>query len=375
MAINYYNYIDIHIFSILLLLIIIIHTYRYNGDLSLSARYRTWLAFTILIISLLDILSRSDLPIGGNTLHKIKFAVNFAYLSIQSLPVSLGLLYLFSLFREKRFSLPSHLLFLLPFFAGCVLMVYSLFTDYVFYIDGANVYHRGPGMFIFAIINYSFILPALGLVIYYRDTIKKQTLLTVLIYTLIPCIGSLLQLLFYGIITAWPSFSIALLIIYLFLESRRSDRDYLTGLWNRQSFETRIYSRMEQYTRKGPFALVVIDLNKFKNINDTYGHDKGDEILQTAGTILDHSLSASDTLARYGGDEFVIILETEETQIVKKVLDRINRNIEDWNRTSNNPFTLSLSAGYEIFNPDIHRDYDELFQRADEMMFRNKKTR
>ncbi len=249
-------------------------------------------------------------------------------------------MYLFSLFHERRFSSAQRVLFFLPFIVGCALMAYSLFTGFVFTIDGTNAYRRGPGMVFLAAINYSYIVPAAILILKRRDAIKRRTLLIVIAYTVIPCAGSLLQLLFYGIITAWPSFVLALLVITVFLENRRSDRDYLTGLLNRQSFDARAYRRIEPRDSRGGFALVVIDLDRFKAINDAYGHDKGDEILQVAAGILTHSLSVNDTIARYGG-----------------------------------AYGLSMSAGYAILDPASGEGFDSLFRRADALMFEVKNAR
>ncbi len=369
----FFNSVDIIIFSLLILAVIIAHSLHRKESLSLSGRYRILLAASIFVILLCDLVPRFGFPPRWSGTYGVRYFFIFTYLLLQPLPVSLGLMYLFSLFRERRFTPGQHLLFLIPLFAGAVAMGYSLFTGFIFSLDGDNVYHRGPGMIVFAVINYSYIIPSAGLLIHYRDIIKRRTLLTVLLYTLIPCLGSFLQLRFYGIITAWPSFTLALLIVYLFLESRRSDRDYLTGLLNRQSFDARIHCRMEQYAKRGPFALIVVDLDKFKSINDQFGHDRGDEVLQAAGRILSQSLSAADTVARYGGDEFVIILETESESIVERVLQRIDHNVDAWNDSGENPFALSLSAGYGIYDPEVHRGFQDLFQQADGAMFESKK--
>lgn len=369
---NFYNSVDISIYSVLILAVIIVHSISKTESLSLSGRYRILLALSIGAILLCDILASIHYPTDWSGTHLLKYLLFYVYFLLQPLPVSLGLMYLFSLFREKRFSVFQHFLFLIPVLVGSILMAVSLFTNFVFYIDADNIYHRGPGMFIFGIINYSYIIPSAGLVIYYRDRIKRRTLLSVIAFTMIPFIGSFLQLCYYGIITAWPSFTLALLIIYLFLESRKTDRDYLTGLLNRQSFEARVYGRIAQYDKKGAFTLVVADLDKFKQINDQLGHEKGDEVLQAAADILSQSLSASDTVARFGGDEFIMILETNSSNTVDKILARIDQNIGKWNHENDNSPMLSLSAGYAMYDPAKHQGYEDLFRQADMAMFEKK---
>ena len=373
MIISIYSSVDIILFSCIILLVLIFHAVLNRATLPVSARYRTLVAITVLIILLFDFFSRIRFPSGGlNFNHGFAFVTNFFYLVLQPLPVTFGLMYIFSLFREQRITGRNRVLFFIPFAVGCVAMLYSLFTGFVFYIDDNNIYHRGPGMIIFALTNYSFIIPAVGLIMHHRDTVKRQVLAVVISFTLIPVIGSLLQLLFYGLITAWPSFTIALLITFIFLEGRRNDRDYLTGLLNRQSFHAKINTRMEQYAKKGTFFLVVIDLDKFKLINDTYGHETGDEVLQLVSNVLFHSVAVQDTVARYGGDEFVMSIDSDNPMVMESVMMRIQSQLDTWNANNLYTFDLSLSAGFVTYNPKEHTCFEDLFRQADMMMFKVK---
>lgn len=375
MSVLIFNTIDLFVFSGIILAAIIAHTFASNEVLPLSSEYRTKLALSIMAVMAIDLVARLDLKLAPETLRAAKYALNSAYFLLQPLPVSLGLMYLFSLFREKRFTYGERALFLLPFFAGAALVAANCFTGLVFTIDGNNAYRRGPGVFLYAAINYSYIVPAFALVMRHRDIIKRRTLLTVLAYTIIPCAGSLAQLICYGIVTTWPTYALAILIAYIFLESRRSDRDYLTGVLNRQSFDTRVYKRMARAKHLGPFALVIVDIDRFKTINDAFGHDKGDEILQVASGILSHSIAGTDTLARYGGDEFIMLIETSDEQVVHGIIRRFDANIEEWSRRDPAGFALSLSAGFALYNPLKHASYKELFKEADAALFSRKAER
>lgn len=363
-----------YFFSFIILVIIISYSLVCYNNLQLAAKYRMFMAVSILVIVVLDFLSRIEFPFSKSVNHVILYIVNYVYFVLQPLPVCIGMMYLFSLFSEKRFSMRYYFILLLPFIAGCIVMIYSLFTDFVFYIDDNNMYNRGPGVLVYSFANYFYIIPALYVLIKHRDKVKRQILLVIIIYTLIPLVGSLAQLLNYGIITAWPAFTIALLLGFIFLERRKTERDYLTGLLNRQSFDVKAYSRIEQYDKKGSFALIVIDLNKFKFINDEFGHAEGDNVLQDAALILAHSISTSDIIARYGGDEFVILFETANAETVEKIIERIHHNFALWNIKKNLPFSLSLSAGYAIYDPKKHKDFSCLFDHADEMMFKMKEV-
>ena len=167
--------------------------------------------------------------------------------------------------------------------------------------------------------------------------------------------------------------AICIMTTYIFLEVQRINSDYLTGVYNRQQFESIIHNRMAKYSSAGPFTLVMVDLNDFKHINDTFGHDAGDEALKITAQILIHSVQVSDTVARLGGDEFVIILEEADEAEVEKIISRLLANMDRANGTGDYPYTLSLSYGTATLSEARTPSYDELFNLADKRMYEYKR--
>jgi len=106
-------------------------------------------------------------------------------------------------------------------------------------------------------------------------------------------------------------------------------KDALTGIQNRESFLNILDIKCELSNAKNPIALLFIDLNKFKQVNDTYGHQYGDFVLTTAATRIQKALRSNDMLGRYGGDEFLILLErvSKETayEVAKKVSETLSK--------------------------------------------------
>ena len=151
---TFYNTIDILFFSFIILVIIISYSLVCYNNLQLAAKYRMFMAVSILVIVVLDFLSRIEFPFSKSVNHVILYIVNYVYFILQPLPVCIGMMYLFSLFSEKRFSMRYYFILLLPFIAGCIVMIYSLFTDFVFYIDDNNMYNRGPGVLVYSFANY-----------------------------------------------------------------------------------------------------------------------------------------------------------------------------------------------------------------------------
>ena len=108
--------------------------------------------------------------------------------------------------------------------------------------------------------------------------------------------------------------------------------DGLTGLPNRRSFDADMLRTVSQSQRQGkPFSVVLIDVDKFKNFNDTHGHQAGDLVLQKVGKSLMDAVRTGDIPARYGGEEFAVILPFTDKEGSKVAADRIRQSIEDMN--------------------------------------------
>ena len=108
-----------------------------------------------------------------------------------------------------------------------------------------------------------------------------------------------------------------------------SSRDALTGLANRRQFELAITGEIDRVARAGESALVLMaDVDHFKNVNDTYGHPAGDQVLKVVAAALQDCVRPMDTVARYGGEEFAIILPNCPTAFGQTVAERIRAKVE-----------------------------------------------
>jgi diguanylate cyclase len=148
--------------------------------------------------------------------------------------------------------------------------------------------------------------------------------------------------------------------------------DGLTQLANRAYFDEKLNEIIELHKRHGdPFSLLMIDLDNFKGINDTYGHPAGDRILKGAALKIKASLRGSDFLARFGGDEYALILiktdVTAATEVAWKLCEEVrgSRFLLD-----NNALTMTLSIGIAEVSEDDN--CETLLQRADEALYRVK---
>lgn len=151
--------------------------------------------------------------------------------------------------------------------------------------------------------------------------------------------------------------------------------DILTNLPNRMLLADRLHHEMSQCERRGKsLAVVYLDLDGFKIINDSYGHDVGDELLIKLSTLMNNSLRDGDTLARIGGDEFVAVLaDIEEMSDAIIVLDRLLLAAMSPIIIGNHTLQVSTSIGVTLY-PQDGADADQLMRHADQAMYIAKQT-
>ncbi|MDO9573373.1 MAG: diguanylate cyclase [Candidatus Contubernalis sp.] len=145
-------------------------------------------------------------------------------------------------------------------------------------------------------------------------------------------------------------------------------RDVLTGLFNRNYFEEEM-NRL-QNPRFRPVSIIVSDVNYLKFINDTLGHDKGDQLLRNAAKAFRSTLRSSDMAARIGGDEFAVILPETDRETAFEAIERINKFIKKYN-SSHPDLPLSMSFGV-AYTYNKEKSLAKTFQEADDAMYRDK---
>jgi len=158
---------------------------------------------------------------------------------------------------------------------------------------------------------------------------------------------------------------------------RISVTDQLTGLYNsgyfHESLDKYVYACKRNSSR---LSLIVIDLDEFKNINDTYGHLAGDKVISEVGRYLGMNIRKMDVAARYGGDEFVIILPETGSDLSKKIAKRLYKRLTDLKIDTSDRRIINpgISIGIATFDKSMNSSR-ELIQKADQAMYINKRSK
>jgi diguanylate cyclase (GGDEF)-like protein len=146
--------------------------------------------------------------------------------------------------------------------------------------------------------------------------------------------------------------------------------DPLTGLYNRRFAEQRLAAEVARSERRGhPLTVLTLDLNNFKEINDTYGHPAGDQVLQEFASRLNKVIRGSDLAVRLGGDEFLVVLPECTLEQLKLVLERLSAFELDW---QGKKIPVTFSAGWKDY--EMGERPEEMLARADQALYKNKRA-
>jgi diguanylate cyclase (GGDEF)-like protein len=149
--------------------------------------------------------------------------------------------------------------------------------------------------------------------------------------------------------------------------------DGLTGIFNRRYFETRIKEEIERARRfSTELAVVMVDVDKFKSLNDTFGHLLGDEVLRQVSSLMSRQIRKIDVVCRYGGEEFVVLLPQTGPEQALHVANKLRLAVEEW-KFPGVPRTLTISGGVGVF-PQHGQTPEQLVKAADAALYAAKEA-
>ncbi|GHV96098.1 hypothetical protein AGMMS50293_24180 [Spirochaetia bacterium] len=244
---------------------------------------------------------------------------------------------------------------------------------FYFYIDEAtNIFYHGDKYYIRLIISYCPILFALFEIFVSRRGFKTSYLSMIFLLVGLSFFGSSIDIIYTTVKLVWPCMTAALLYSYFFILQADTKIDSLTGIGNRYSFNE-FTNRLSQSSNGESWAIVMIDMDHFKHINDTLGHQEGDNALRDMAAIIKSCLRGSDFAARYGGDEFVLASRVENG--IDTLMQHIQEAIDRQNGKNIRPFKIEISYGYDVFTADGSRTIENFLTHIDSLMYKHKEMR
>ena len=308
---------------------------------------------------------------GGIILNKI---VNALFLGAG---VMMGCIWYLYVLETLKYNITRRLTLavLLPGFVFLLLNILSIWTGWIFTVNEQNVYSRGDlfwlqsaGALGALFISLVHIVVCL---IFGRKGVSRKTLEKLGSFYIIPVLGTLAALPFTGMPGTWTCASLSVVLMYMEEQDRAILTDGLTGLNNRKNLETIFDDYVRQNSEEKKLYLYMIDLDDFKQINDTYGHSVGDKALVEAARLIRKSASGIQAVVmRYGGDEFLIMGFFPDDQAAMKFKNKIHDAFAKWNENNNEKYVLAASVGYSQYIPP--QTLEEFVSSDDENLYREK---
>ena len=273
-------------------------------------------------------------------------------------------------------TLRSRIVVAMPIAILVGLYVVNTHTGWMFSIGADGTFVRGPLYVLSAVISLGYVLIvavwAIAAMRTEESRAQRHEYITFIQFGIIPVVACLFDV----VCGNTPAIALgvlsAIILVFSNLQETRIFNDALTGLNNRRRADLFLADRIQAASNNKPVCVYVLDVNKFKQINDTRGHAEGDHALQVVADGLRSAAGkVKGFVARWGGDEFILISDVSEGQKPEDVVTCIDECIASACESNGLEYRLSVTMGYAICT-SANEDQEALFERADRMLYDRK---
>lgn len=253
----------------------------------------------------------------------------------------------------------------------------SPLTGWVFYIDQANRYQRGPMLISISIISlmYNVLSSATAYVSAFKEKqiSKRKQYFNLASFIYFPLAAGILQTWLAGMPILAPAIATAYYIVFTEIQGAMIYNDALTGMNNRRRAMLFMEEKLTNTSQDNPLTIFMLDGNKFKLINDTYGHIEGDSAIVCMAEAIQNICAKYNFFgARYGGDEFILIKSEKCSFNLDTINEEINTILLNLCETKKKPYNLTITVGSYTTN-DGRESVDSIIKKADEVLYKRKK--
>ncbi|HHT42385.1 MAG TPA: GGDEF domain-containing protein [Firmicutes bacterium] len=269
-----------------------------------------------------------------------------------------------------RMILEKHRIMLLPTVLNAAAAALSPVFGWIFTVDAANNYTRGDFFFAFVAVYATNLL---CLIIATVEVAKRKNYPIVSkmaglgVFTFI---GTSVQLLFPSSYTSWHCVTLSLLLYLLLMSEFDSSFDTLTNVYNRAAFDKQVKRISEAKGKDHAFSLIMLDIDDFKAVNDTYGHDCGDDVIKAVAAVVRESFDKRYTCYRVGGDEFSLIGSETDAEKIEEQLANLKSGLARLREEG--AILPTVSCGYSVYIGGEKLNFHKVLKEADGQMYHNK---
>lgn len=370
-------YVEVNLICILLLVLFSVQM-RYRSDRA-SEENRAfslmlWVTMLLCTVDMIAGVCRGRHFPGAGVLVSVS---NLLYFEAISAVSYLWLLYVLIRLKLLKDRIRSLLICAVPLLGISALTLSNPWTGFLFTIDENNRYSRGSGVWWHWLVTWSYLLISTGITIAVmlrnRNRHKRRKQRALLCFAIPPAVAAIVQMRFYGISCFQVGITLSIAIVSLMEQNAQMLTDPLTGLNNRYGFDRYCENYLQRSTAL-QMSVMMIDVDRFKQVNDRFGHLEGDRALTDVAYAVRHSCEKVLShlfMCRYGGDEFLVVGECDRA-VMDTLAAQIQRSLEYKNWEERYPYPLSVSIGIASGGCSNPEDMDCLLRQADETMYRAK---
>ncbi len=369
MDVQIFNAFYVNMYSALLLVVLLIILYIKRDIYDFSGRIFKYMIILNIILLVLEAFTLIVQGVDDSFIRLVHYILNFTVFLLTPLIGFLWAIYLDNKIFETGGRTKQYIAYIFPFGVGVILSILNLFFPVLFSISAANVYSREPMIMVNFFTLFMLLIYVTYLALANRKMVDSKIFRGAVLFLFFPAMGGILQMMFYGISTIFSMFALAIFSTYIALETIGTSRDNLTGLFTRLKASEYIN---ELIHKRSNFGVIMIDLDDFKQLNDTLGHNEGDKLLKVFGEVLMRVFHKDAIVSRFGGDEFLIVrnnFDSDDLNFYKRSIYR-----EFKNEATSNIFSedFKFSIGCSVYSEDCLKSEEELLVEADNNMYVNK---
>jgi len=270
--------------------------------------------------------------------------------------------------------------YLIPLLILIILSLLTIWNGWIFHYEAQGVYRRGP--LFFAV----YLFPCIYILLSVRDILaglrRKPDLRSnddaafLLLMSILPVGGSFLTVFIVDLPVLMPLSAMSILMVFMDNQAHEISTDSLTGLNNRRQFDKHLAQLAENLPSGTFICLLLLDVDKFKEINDRCGHYAGDCALMETAALLRQACSSENAfLARYGGDEFAILFRASNDEMEERLRNAIETAFLGHSLETSAPYSIRVSAGSGKYGNGYAKSIPELINTADAGLYEQKKQK
>ncbi len=365
--------IDLNLFMAVVCIIMYFSNRAISEKRLIHNRIFRWLIISVFLLLILESLTWILDGSATELLIVCNYIVTISLFLLTPMPAFLWSLYVDSqIFHDVKTLKKLIYAFGIPLAICALLTLTTPFTNLMFYFDQNHIYHRGPWYPLLAVLSTLPIITSAASVWIHKNRITRKSAWMLTLFTVFALTSAAAQILFYGLAVIWSSIAVSILLAQTNLQNDQVFLDHLTGIFNRRQMDIHLADRVRMAKDGRPLSCILLDINHFKAVNDTLGHVAGDDALKDATAILQSSIRKGDFLARYGGDEFVILTDIDNEDTLRALLLRIREHTQSFNETKQRPYAIQFSAGCAVYRPETGWDSSTFLGYVDSLMYQDK---